>query len=171
MNNAEYFESHGFKREIAGAEFDRALKALDLMANHRMGLFISGTFGIGKTLVATLIASRFSKSPKFINLANPDINEWLLNRDLVTDSDTRTVILDDLGEEQPVMRDYIKREPAVDFLRHRFMQTRIPPTIITTNLSQEDFIARYGGRLVSHLKTHCIFWKMQGEDKRKVITV
>ena len=166
-------EVSGFKREIAGKQcFGKAVRALELMQQTRKGLFVYGTNGVGKTCFCRAVDKVFGLGATFVRLLDPTqlpliTDEYFLDRLFGGGA----VILDDVGSEHQ-RNDYgVVCEPVSDFIGRWYEKYEKHLSIgnllvVNTNLSAEQFAARYSMRTVSRLKSLCCFWKMEGEDKR-----
>ena len=78
----------------------------------------------------------------------------------------RSVILDDLGSESPVSDFGIRRELASEFIvrYHSRGQRRL---FVTTNLTGQQMLDRYGPRICSRIKELTLPLNLTGGDKRK----
>lgn len=189
----DYLEANGWTREIAGAaDFDAACKAIKLADEERKGLIISGTFGVGKTKLAEIVARKFAyhwhRGFRMIRMGEPDEVE-MLDPDWgvrwCEDLHDEVVLLDDVGAEVAVNDYGIITEPFATFVaaRHnRYMRYLTDGNIITfedgarapfsmmfatTNLNAAKTDSRYGGRTLSRLKDFCVALHLTGEDKRQ----
>ena len=170
-----YLESHGWTRQVAGdADFDAALLAIEQMAATGKGLIVSGEYGVGKTALASLAARAFGGGVFKVRLAIPDDLDRLTRswqEYCLENPYAQNAWLDDLGAENPVSDYGVRLERAGDFIvtwheLHR-TGTRL---VVTTNLTTAELDARYGGRVLSRLKDHCVPLRLNGGDKRKWTT-
>ena len=170
---ANSLERAGWKREVAGdADFDATCYALARIAYHsdlQPGLFIYGQAGCGKTSLCKAISSFSYRKPVFVELSSPVCAELLDERVWPTwNAETleRSVILDDLGSESPVSDFGIRRELASEFIvrYHSRGQRRL---FVTTNLTGQQMLDRYGPRICSRIKELTLPLNLAGGDKRK----
>ena len=160
---------NGWNPNVAGeADFTAACSAwAKCTCVPRKGLFIHGSFGCGKT--ALMEAIRRTVGGLWVNLANPDEAERLDAKvwpNWNADAMRRTVFLDDLGAESAANEYGVRRELAGEFIvaYHRMGEGRL---YVTTNLSGENMVDRYGSRVCSRLKELCLPLHLAGADKRK----
>lgn len=162
---------YGFKREVAGAnDFDKAIKAANyIIANPGKGLMITGLTGSGKTTFAKALRS-IDKLSCMIH-CTADISD-LASPQMQEDFTRSSVIIDDLGSEKEYNEFGVKRELVAEFINAFYIANVERKSgnrlVITSNLSGEDFLARYGARVYSRLKEMCAFVKFEGKDKRKL---
>ena len=138
---------------------------------------ISGDVGSGKSFLAGAIVSEIEKkgyNPIFISAQNLNnvflkyhtapIDEKSLYSSLLCDCDL--LVIDDLGCEPPFKN--VTSEYLLMILSERASKSL--PTIITTNLSQNQLLDRYGDRILSRLndKRRGIFIEVKGEDLRRL---
>ncbi len=108
-------------------------------------------YGSTQNFMATLEKERFGRSDE-------DTNQALLQCDLL--------ILDDLGTEFST--------PFVTAALYNIINTRLmsdKPTIISTNLSMKELLARYGERMVSRMIGGYCRVVFTGRDVRQIITM
>ena len=167
---AEILENHGFMKSIAGeADFNAAVKACMIMAESpKLGLIVSGKYGVGKTKLIKAISSVMACRPIFVNLGDPNDLEKLTDEWMdyyACNLYERNVILDDLGAEKPVNEFGVRSEIVADFIirYHLYGKGRL---IISTNLNTAGVDDRYGGRVLSRLKDKCVPLRLTGNDKR-----
>lgn len=187
-----YLEKHGWTRKVAGNEdFDAACRAIKLADETRKGLLVSGTFGVGKTKLAQIIARAFAyhwhHAYRMISLGQPGEvdklgNEW--QEAWCEDLHDEVVFLDDVGAEDKSNEYGIITEPVAEFLtaRHNRLMRYLtdgnvieledqkrqpfPMIFITTNLNAAEFDTRYSGRITSRNKDLFIPLRLNGKDKR-----
>lgn len=151
-------DRRGWKREMAKGDYSLGAKiAATLETNPNLGLVLSGKYGAGKTAFvrAILPRARFFQLPMAEGVFDP--NYELPQGD---------VILDDVGAEHSHSEWGVKMERFADFIV-KFHARPTGRLVITTNLSVEEFEARYGGRVVSRLKDLCVASRLTGGDKRE----
>ena len=129
------------------------------------GLFIFGDTGTGKTYVMHALANnRNARVENFVDLLieyRDYMQRGTYHESIRALCSQDYVFIDDIGAEK--MSDFV-----AEFLyllidaRYRNMKK----TIISTNLTPEDFEERYGERLLSRIYEMCVSLELQGEDKR-----
>ena len=198
-----YLERRGWTREIAGEEdFAAASLALarcildglsgganppgeprldgdvspHLQPARRLGIFVFGRYGCGKTAFLTAIRPLF-RPVHFVPLNDPEYAELMDDNiwpNWNEDALRCNVMLDDLGAESALTDYGIKRETAAEFIvrfhRHQMQQRAFgfkPRRLfVTTNLTGEELAQRYTARLTSRIKELCIPLHIKGADKR-----
>ena len=161
----------GWNRETAGDEdFDAAKRAYAKAAvNDRIGLFVWGGFGCGKTSLLKAISSRSPRMMLWIDLCNAesvdqlDVRQWPRWNGEAMKYD---VVLDDLGAEATLSDYGIRRELAGEFIVRYHLAGR-GRLFVTTNLNGEELEARYTMRVCSRLKELTIPLHLKGADKRR----
>jgi DNA replication protein DnaC len=129
------------------------------------GLFIYGNTGVGKTYFLHGLAK-----PKNAQVRN--FTELLVEfRDAMNKGHYFDSIKD-LTQEDYLFIDDIGAEKLSDFVveflylivnkRYENMKR----TVFATNLTVEDFIEKYGERIMSRISEMCILHELKGEDKR-----
>ncbi len=140
-------------------------------------IVISGDVGTGKSFLAGAIVTQVERAgynPIFITAQNLNnvflkyhtapIDEKSLYSSLLCDCDL--LVIDDLGCEPPFKN--VTNEYLLMVLCERAAKSL--PTIITTNLSQNQLLDRYGDRVLSRLndKRRGSFIEIKGEDLRRL---
>lgn len=140
-------------------------------------IVISGDVGTGKSFLAGAIVTQVEKAgynPIFITAQNLNnvflkyhtapIDEKSFYSSLLCDCDL--LVIDDLGCEPPFKN--VTNEYLLMVLCERTAKSL--PTIITTNLSQNQLLDRYGDRVLSRLndKRRGSFIEIKGEDLRRL---
>lgn len=166
----------GFKREVAGEDFDLICRAFDTIASiPNMGLLLTGNVGSGKTFAITAVVDdgvlvRLTDKADFLTL-EPAIDEdtgrtvW---QHIVT---SRDVILDDLGNE-PVKSYYgVKVDVVADFILKWYTEKHERGgkgrLFATTNLDAGQLTDRYGDRVTDRLFSLVCVVKLAGASKRR----
>jgi len=142
-----------------------------LNARHK-GLFFIGGVGTGKT-IATQIISHFKQW---------EFNEMVFLRDRWADEKTRTgtidwlknamfnepLVIDDVGAEESIVS-YGERfesfERVLD-IRYKAFKRVGSLTVMTSNLTGDQFKERYGARIYSRIREMCECIVCNGEDLR-----
>ena len=137
-------------------------------------MLIGGT-GVGKTFLAQSIAKqglKYGYTALFTSAFN--LNNYLLNLHTSQNSnkliglngylDAEILIIDDLGTE-PMLRN-VTKEYLLLLISERTLKNKC--TIITTNLSPDNILDKYGERIFSRLfnKSNSVLISMTGEDLR-----
>ena len=109
---------------------------------------------------------RFQK----IDLTIPETVEWIDGQggyaSSINEMCEGNILLDDLGAEN-IKNEYgVKRDIAGEFIC-RYHTRGKGRLFITTNLTGEQLLDRYGGRVVDRLKQMCVPVRMTGTSKRK----
>ncbi len=144
---------------------------------HSKNLVISGNVGTGKSFMAgcicsavdelgfnTLFLTAYELNSILLRYHTAPIGEKELYAQLLCDCDL--LVIDDLGSE-PVYKN-VTEEYLLMILSRRAANEF--PTIITTNLTQEQLLDRYGDRTLSRIndKRRGIFLELKGEDLRRI---
>ena len=128
----------------------------DAYLREGVGLFLHGTAGTGKTLLANLIAKEFvklGKSVRVFNFSNlldsytagwKDNNLKLRHEHMIKNADL--LVIDDIGKE---LSDKLGAAQLDAALRTRYSNSR--PTIITSNLSKGKIEANYKSEFITSL--------------------
>lgn len=134
---------------------------LNLWVNNPSSLLISGTYGTGKTYIMMclirellkkfdLYQMRLIKSKVLDDKLLEDAREYGSSSYFIeTLSDTPFLFIDDFGVEKPterMERDYYE---IIDNRNSNFR-----PTIITTNLNNQEILNKMGGRIHSRFKEY-----------------
>jgi len=129
----------------------------------KKGLFVYGGTGTGKTYTLHAIANhKMGKVNNFLPLVNQAKSQVRYLSRFVSDICSQDYLfLDDLGAETTSTW-------IVDLLymiiNRRYEKEK--PVFLSTNLTLEEFQARYGDRIMSRLVEMCEFVELKGEDKR-----
>lgn len=158
-----------------------ALKPVELyLRKHReyinagIGLFFSGAFGLGKTMLVSLIAkelvklgyavffSTFSAMIDQFTKGWGDVQERQRFERKMVESDV--LVLDDVGKEFRSSTN-LAASTFDHILRQRAVALR--PTIITTNMGEDDLSEGYGAGILSLLLERGLGYEVQGSDFRE----
>lgn len=164
---ANGLERFGFKKSVAGDEFDRAVTAVKTAHDNMRGLFICGNVGCGKTQLMKAIA-QWNRAA---------VSRWVYVKDQLRLSHIRNspeffyqsnVYLDDIGTEEKI-RDYGNTIDVVGDFIQLYHQMGKGMFFATTNLSSAKLNERYDSRVVDRLLDMCVVYNMKGESKRERI--
>jgi len=188
-------ETLGYKRDVAGSDFDTLCKAFATAYAKEpwCGILLTGGVGCGKTfgitsllptnrdaIVKLIQAGLGYTTPRtqLVRLTDPLELQWLEpqgDRDSGATmwrftNDGVNVILDDLGNE-PIKNDYgMKVDVAGNFIMRwytdHFEKGNPGRLLVTTNLSGERLAERYGDRIADRLFSMVVVLPMKGESKR-----
>lgn len=154
----------GFRREVAGADFDRIAKAADSASGKGIGLLLSGAAGSGKTMAMRCLYPK----ALFVSAFDPVEVEWLDDRSLVRSR--RSVVIDDLGADAAKNSFGVWTSPISLFLlRAESAQSKgvLACRIhVTTNLSSREIDEVYGDRVLSRLLALTVPIRLAGGDHR-----
>lgn len=135
-----------------------------------IGLLMSGSYGSGKTMLATLLLKELIKkgyrcmSTTFANTVESftagwkSVDEQRHFRDKFVNSDV--LLLDDLG------REFKSKSALNETTFDNLIRTRVQggrPTLITTNLSMDQLQDGYGGAVMSLLREVCLEYNFPDE--------
>lgn len=150
-------ESCGFKREIAGGDFEKAANAVNKANAESRGIVINGRSGSGKTFLS-VCAFKDAAVISCKDGSIPSYGETLC--------DSNIVIIDDLGLE-PVTNTFGDRsEPFVKFIADWYESPYRCRLIVTTNMTTDEMFKRYGERTLSRLFACCERVHFDGSDHR-----
>ena len=138
---------------------------INLMRSSK-SLLLQGNVGSGKTYLLYYLIKRgvraiFYKAYEIDNLSLKYLNENHSNEVLISElQSTRILFIDDLGVNRLTERFERDLYMILDYRLENLL-----PTLISTNLSDEDLIKNYGERIFSRLKEYMrVEYKF--EDKR-----
>ena len=134
-------------------------------------LVLSGKSGLGKTFLLLAMAERLIERDvqvllisaySFLEMTRKSYFENDGGLEELTGA--QVLMLDDLGSE-PLMQN-VTAEQLFNLINER--QRRNLPTVISTNLNQEELRMRYSERIVSRLtdRKSCLFLPLRGKDIR-----
>jgi len=138
-----------------------------------VGLMFVGSYGVGKTLLSNLVLKEFVKqgytcyATTFANTVDTLTAGWYDNEERQFFRrkfiNSEVLLLDDLSRELRTKSNLA--ESALDsILRQRVQGGR--PTLLTTNLDEEELETGYGSAILSLLKESSIIYTLDGEDFR-----
>lgn len=168
---ATLLEAGGFRRSVAGADFDLVAAAAERAFASGRGLLLAGPTGCGKTLALRCLFPPSvppNRARKWVDCFDPVQVGWLDDRDIWTWANL--IVLDDLGAEA-IVSDYgVQRFPIGDFFlrlsRRMDAGDFVPRICVTTNFSAAQISDRYGERMLSRLLALVVSVRMVGEDRR-----
>lgn len=141
------------------------------------GLFLFGSKGSGKTLLATLLLKMllsrgfdgyFTTFPSMIEhhtegWRNPEEKLWFEQRIV----NAGILVIDDVGRE---LKNSNASLDIIEAMFDKVIRSRVSgsrPTILTTNFDIKEFTTKYKGNVVSLLKGRNDFYEFVGNDFRK----
>lgn len=138
----------------------------------KIGLFLFGPAGTGKTHLAVKVAQEIKLSTKFVKMpklllqlrANFDGKGYENEQIIEKLSKQELLIIDDLGAEKA--SDWVA-ETIYLLIDERY--GRMLPTIITSNFSLSDLATRVGDRVASRITEMCRIIEINTSDKRKAV--
>lgn len=162
---ADALERYGFKKDVAGSEFDNAVNAVVTAHNNMRGLFITGNVGCGKTHLMRAIA-QWNRTfvSRWVYVKDASRIAHLKNTpEFFYDSN---IYLDDIGCEEKIKEYGNTIDVVGDFIQlyHQFGKGML---FATTNLSSAKLNERYDSRVVDRLLEMCVVYNMKGESKRE----
>lgn len=140
------------------------------------GIFLTGSTGVGKTYALHAIHNNVLDRETVAKTSVGRVENWVdllfeLKdriskggiRDFINDNIIRRsfVFIDDVGAEKQTEWSH----EMLYLIVNRLYESQ-KPLFITTNLSAEEFTAKYGERLVSRIAEMCSVLELTGEDKR-----
>lgn len=160
-------QAHGWKREVAGKDFDKALVAIDAMFRTGRGLFLTGDAGCGKThLMRALQEWLNPRTLNWMYCKEPSDIAYMRNRD--DDNIESTVYVDDIGCEE-IVREYGNTVDVVGDYIQRYHYRGKGRFFATTNLNSTQINERYGTRCLDRILEMCVVLKLDGKSKRERI--
>ena len=156
---------------------ETAQKLVDSYPNKKkyINVYLTGTIGSGKTTLTQAMASAFISKKLFVIFSTAtELNNNFLefhksfseekNNYLHNFYECDVLVIDDLGTE--TMLNNVTKEYLLMVISERIAKGKM--TIITSNLSNREFIERYGERLFSRLfnKANSITLNFTGADLR-----
>ncbi len=172
FDRAGYADKNGF-----GKLYPKMKAYAESLGEGSKNLIITCAVGTGKSYLAGAIANAAEKENKNVlflsavdfnsvllkyHLAEPEEKSFYLN--LLVDCDL--LVIDDLGTEPKYKN--VTEEYLLLVVSQRSDKGR--PYIVTTNLSQNGLLGRYGDRVLSRFneKRNTVFLEIKGEDLRRI---
>ena len=156
---------------------EKVLKVVEKYPEEKkyINLYFTGDVGTGKTVLTQAIANKLIEKKLFVIFTSAtSLNNNFLEFHKCFEDDkdnflrpfleSDALIIDDLGTE-PLLKN-VTQEYLLSVISDRILNKRL--TIISTNLTNQQFIQRYGERLFSRLfdKNISITFPMSGKDLR-----
>lgn len=175
MLSYEYFEGEDLKRlQNTVAECRNFIKTFD---SDYHNLFFYGTVGTGKSFLSGCVAKEliesghsviYSSSAKLLETLSANVYDYKNNKDTSANDQNDfygcdLLIIDDLGTEYPKN---INITILFSLLNGRHLNRK--STIISTNLSLEDFRNLYSDRIFSRISNQYTICKFTGPDIRMI---
>lgn len=141
-------------------------KSIQQSIDEHKGLFIYGGTGTGKThsLYALVNDIEGAEVSNFVSLLvefRDYMQRGLYHEKMVEMTQQKYLFIDDIGSEKTT--DFV-----IEFLylvvNKRYENEK--RTVLTTNLSLDDFREKYGDRILSRISEMCVLVEMTGEDRR-----
>jgi primosomal protein DnaI len=168
--------------------FDAIRAAADFVRNFEpgvktKGLYLHGSFGVGKTFIMGALANALAKkgiqsilvySPDFFREIKSAIGEQNIDEKLDTIKKVPILVFDDIGAE--TMSAWIRDEVLGSILQYRMMESL--PTLFTSNYDYEELeehlsYSQKGGveqlkakRIMERIKHQTIPISIEGENRR-----
>lgn len=157
-----------FQKEVQPSGYDFAKRFVDqYRAGSKQGLYLFGIPGSGKTHLAAAIgnavlSARFMTAPELLLSIKKTFKDDGADDSLLDSlSQTKLLILDDLGSEKPT--EWVK-ETLFILIDRRY--THNLPTVITSNYSLDELKMRLGYRIASRIAEVCEMVELRPNDYR-----
>ena len=120
---------------------------------------LSGDVGRGKTFLCQCLGIRIYTVLSIVDYGIRQISAWY------SWTDGNDICIDDIGTE-PIATDYGAKDDIIKtVIAHRSEQQQ-GKTFITTNLSKQQIMTRYGDRTMSRIYGMCDVYRVEGKDMR-----
>lgn len=151
-------------------QINKYLEGHENFVGRGIGLLLTGQYGVGKTLLATLLlkelikmgyrcmATTFSETVEAFTAGWKSVDDQRYFREKFVNSDV--LLLDDLGREFK-SKNALNETTFDNLLRSRVQGGR--PTLITTNMSMGQLQDGYGGAVMSLLREVCLEYSFPEE--------
>ena len=166
---AEYLEKSGWKKEIAGNDFDKAVKAICMMFETGRGLLLTGSAGCGKTSLARCIRRMLGLDGYSLYYcgSEEDLKELRSN---TLELCNGSIVIDDIGVEE-TKKNFGNVEDTVGVFIQTYHLRGKGRFIGTTNMNAKDLGVKYGSRIVDRLLEMCVVMRFDGASKRERIII
>lgn len=178
----DYLTSCGYSQNANPRLFEVLcrLGASFIEKTSKKGLIIKGDCGVGKTFGLLLLAKKFNwgfvtvKEVEGFYKTQPPYTAWE-NYCRAYDffENPSTLVIDDLGiEDYPFIYYGQQANPIAELLEIRYRMSFLRDatrTIITTNLTDSEILARYGYRVYDRIDEMFTVIEVKGESQRKHI--
>lgn len=127
------------------------------------GLFLVGSVGRGKSIIAEKVLKVlfFGRFKKVVNVFHAQD----LGKKLDEVRNKKFIVIDDVGTESPHNEYGVKSEAFADLIA--YAERKAAVVFITTNLTSEELIERYGERIIDRIQKLCRIVKLEGKSLRK----
>lgn len=151
--------------------FHRYLIGRDFKGDIQKGIMVFGAYGIGKSILmrgfAKVIERLTNKVIRFISAYN-------LSREIVANGmdeyKKRPLLIDDLGKEQDVVKDYgTEVRPLMELFAERYDNAAL--NFVTTNYNMITLKEKYGAQNADRFMEIFNFILMEGKSRRDGTTV
>lgn len=168
---------NGFDLNVAGVDdYQGALKAYmqcaEIIMPRRYGIIVTGKAGCGKTCLINAITKTAHVLTRTFTLSDTrhvhTLSEMLDDSDWCKQLPLRNIFLDDVGAENLINEFGVKRDIVGEVIDLYYREGR-ERLFITTNLSGEELLKRYGERILDRIKSLCVPLVFSGNSKRNWI--
>lgn len=176
-------EKNGWLESVAGdVDFAKACKAVSIWAsNPPIGLLITGKAGSGKTMLCDRLFEKLSTDKVRIDCSDNSSVDFLVHESdayanggvfnsSADDYLRRAVMLDDIGTEEIRML-YGNQLDRVGKFIVRYHARGTGRLMMTTNLSGNELMSRYGARVLDRIMDRCVVLSLTGKSKRNAIVI
>lgn len=167
-----WLDYHGPEGVLVGV--NKYIEKFDDFNRNGMGLYLSGGFGVGKTMLTNLVlkhlikrgiscfATTFANTIEMFTAGWGDRveKEWFQRKFL----QSQVLLLDDLGKELRNTKVALAETTFDSILRQRVTDGR--PTMVTTNLTPADLGQGYGNAILSLIREQSLEEVVSGSDFR-----
>lgn len=157
--NTQRFDKDIFRRALVALiggrhpEHIESLEAVERwMASGKDGLLLLGSVGTGKSTIASAICRAWQDIVTVARFYQCDLVADRIRQDESYKYEVAyqkgLIVLDDLGTESKVYG-----EESLPFILYRRYERNLP-TVVTTNLNQEQILSKYGERVADRFRTY-----------------